>query len=50
MSERTASIVWWINEDTPDSAGEILFERLESKKVVPEDESIVENIVAGDTV
>ena len=48
--KRTASVVWRINKDALDLAGELLFEGFEGEEVVTEDEAIVENVVVGDAV
>jgi len=48
--KRTASIVRRVNEDAFDLAGEFLFERLEGKQIVAEDEAIIEHIVVSDAM
>jgi hypothetical protein len=50
MFEGTPGIVRGINKDALDSARKFLFEGLESEKVVPEDEPVIENIVLSQPV
>jgi hypothetical protein len=50
MLERATGVVRRINEDALNLAGELLFERFEGQQVVPEDESVVEDVVIADSV
>ncbi len=50
MLIRAARVVRRINVNAFDLPRELLFERLESKQVIPEDESVIEQVVVGDPV
>ena len=44
MRERAAGVVWWVNEDALDLAGELLFERFEGEQIVAKDEAVIEQV------
>ena len=46
--KRTARVVWRVNEDTLNLAGELLFERFEGEQIVAEDEAVIEVVVVRD--
>ncbi len=50
MRECATRVVWRIDEDAFDLAGEFLFEPLEGEQVVPKDKAVVEDVVVGDAV
>jgi hypothetical protein len=50
MLKSGTCIVRRVNIDALDLAGELLFERFEGKKVVTEDEAVIEKVVVGDSV
>jgi hypothetical protein len=42
MLERTTSVVRRVDEDALDFASELMFQRFEGKKIVTEDEAVIE--------
>jgi hypothetical protein len=50
MIESATSIIWRVDVNALDLANELLFQRLESQQVVPEDQSVVEPVILRHTM
>jgi hypothetical protein len=50
MCKRCASVVRRVDIDALNLAGKFLFERFEGKEIVAKDETIVEDVVVGDSM
>src|SRR5262245_50973719 len=48
--KRATCIVRWVDEDTLNLAGEFLFEGFKGKKVVAEDEAVIEQVAVSHAV